>query len=480
MQSGLITTRAIDTQRIVSRPALTTGLIVLSDLLALLLSGALSVWGRDLLGGDIDPALYWRLWPVLGLFLLGYVAIGIHSGVALSPPEELRRASTATTLVYLALGASSFLFRGAEVYSRGVFLMAWVLTLALLPLSRAWVRHLLANRSWWGYPVVVLGAGKTGRMVVRALERQPGIGLKPIALLDDDLEKHDLSYRIPIVGGLELAPQLAEDLGISYAIVAMPGIPRDKLLSLLERHCQTFAHLLVIPDLFGLSSLWVAAKDLGGMLGLEVRQNLLRPLQRLLKRVLDLVGVLVIGVPALPLMGLIALLIKLDSRGPILYSHERVGHAGCRFRIWKFRSMVEDADGVLSDYLERHPELDKQWASDQKLRNDPRITRVGRWLRRTSLDELPQLWNVLKGQMSLVGPRPIVEEEIARYGEQFNLFSQVFPGMTGLWQVSGRNDTTYAERVQLDIYYVRNWSPWLDIYLLARTAWIALTGRGAY
>jgi lipopolysaccharide/colanic/teichoic acid biosynthesis glycosyltransferase len=142
--------------------------------------------------------------------------------------------------------------------------------------------------------------------------------------------------------------------------------------------------------------------------------------------------------------------------------------------------MVPDADAVLTKYLETHPELKEEWLRDQKLRNDPRITRTGRFLRKTSLDELPQLWNVLRGEMSLVGPRPIVEAEIERYGANFALYTRVLPGLTGLWQVSGRNDTTYPERVALDSYYVRNWSVWLDLYILARTVWVVLAGKGAY
>jgi lipopolysaccharide/colanic/teichoic acid biosynthesis glycosyltransferase len=142
--------------------------------------------------------------------------------------------------------------------------------------------------------------------------------------------------------------------------------------------------------------------------------------------------------------------------------------------------MVMNGDQVLLQYLAQHPELALEWERNQKLKDDPRVTRIGKFLRRTSLDELPQLWNVLKGEMSLVGPRPIIQEEVARYGDRFSLYTQVYPGLTGLWQVSGRNDTSYDERVRLDTYYVRNWSLWLDIYLLARTAGVVLAGRGAY
>jgi Undecaprenyl-phosphate galactose phosphotransferase WbaP len=237
---------------------------------------------------------------------------------------------------------------------------------------------------------------------------------------------------------------------------------------------------LVVPDLFGLSSLWVAARDLQGTVALEVRQQLLLPGPRLLKRVLDLAATLALGLFSLPVLALVAVAVKLDSPGPVFFAQTRIGKGGRKFRAWKFRTMVRDAEEVLERYLLEHPELREEWLQDQKLRQDPRVTRVGRFLRRTSLDELPQLWNVLRGEMSLVGPRPIVDAEVPRYGPRFALYAQVLPGITGLWQVSGRNDTTYEERVELDSYYVRNWSPWLDLYILARTVWVVLTARGAY
>jgi Undecaprenyl-phosphate galactose phosphotransferase WbaP len=385
-----------------------------------------------------------------------------------------------TTLMYLALTAMVFMRREGEIYSRGVFLVSWGLSVLLVIACRATVRLLFARKRWWGYPTMVLGAGKTGSMVIRTLKRRPGIGLKPVLVLDDDPEKHGSLHGVPVVGGVELAPALAHNRRIPYAIVAMPGVPRDRLLSLLERYGSSFAHLLVIPDLFEFSSLWVEAKDMGGVLGLEVRQRLLLPGPRLTKFLIDLAATLVGGLLVLPLIGIIALLIKLDSPGPIFYSQLRIGQGGEFFKAWKFRTMVQNADYALKDYLERHPELQEAWERDQKLRYDPRITRIGRFLRRTSLDELPQLWNILRGEMSLVGPRPIIEEEIPRYGDKFSLYTKVIPGLTGLWQVSGRNNITYQERVSLDAYYVRNWSVWLDVYILLRTVWVVLTGEGAY
>lgn len=453
--------------------------LLTSDVLTIVLSMFLAVWLRYLWDRTLFWDIYLDLWPAVVLFPLAYALAGLY-GVGIAPPEELRRLSYSTSLVFVILGAATFMYKAGADYSRGAFVFAWGLALVLVPLGRALVRELFAHKPWWGAAVLVLGAGKTGEMVVRALRKQPGLGLKPVALLDDDLAKQGREVEgVPVVGVLEHAGEFAR-MGVKHAIVAMPGVARERLLGLLGRHGADFPHLILIPDLFGLSSLWLTTRDMGGVLGLEVQQKLLLPGPRLVKRVMDLGLVVVFALPLFFLVALLGLLIRLDSPGSLFYGHSRLGLNGNRFKAWKFRSMVQNADRRLAEYLEHHPELREEWERDQKLKNDPRVTRVGRFLRKTSLDELPQLWNVLRGEMSLVGPRPIVEEEVKRYGPLFALYTKVRPGLTGLWQVSGRNDTTYAERVAMDAYYVRNWSPWLDLYILARTVWVVLFGKGAY
>lgn len=454
--------------------------MVVTDLVALCSAVFLSVYVRLLLEGQFHPSLYWQLWPVLGLFVLGYATVGLYPGVAISPVDEMRWVSITTTLIYLVLGSVTFLRREGEIYSRSIFLTAWVMSMLFVLIGRVSARHLFARYKWWGYPVMVLGAGRTGEMVVRTLLRRPSIGLRPIVILDDDPEKHGSLHDVPVLGRLELAPELARARHIPYAVVAMPGVRRDRLLELLERYGQTFAHLLIIPDLFGFSSLWVAARDMGGILGLEVRQQLLLPGPRLAKFLIDLIATLIGGVLILPLIVLIAFLVRLDSPGPIFYRQTRLGREGLPFKAWKFRTMVQNADEVLKEYFISHPDLKEDWDKYHKLKVDPRVTRVGRFLRRTSLDELPQLWNILRGEMSLVGPRPIISEEIPRYGDKYLLYTKVTPGLTGMWQVSGRNNITYEERVNLDAYYVRNWSVWLDLYILLRTIWVVISAEGAY
>ena len=463
-----------------SSPILTGAITLLADLASLAIAAPLAFLLKIMLDHSFLEHSYVSLWPLLFMFPIVFSLSDLYPGVGLSPVEELRRIVLGISVVYLGLAVLTFLMKLEMTYSRAVFLLAWGLSVLLVPLGRAALRQLFARARWWGVPIVIIGAGETGRLVLRRLQATPGLGLKPIALLDDDQSKRGVIDGVPVVGGLNLAPVLAKEHGIRSAIWAMPGSPRVHLLRFIELYGNNFSRLFFIPSIYDYASSAVSSRDLGGLLGLEVRQSLLLPGHRAIKRLMDLAGALLGGILLSPLLLTIAFLIKLDSPGPVFYGHERIGQGGRRFRAWKFRSMVKDADLVLKDYLRKHPEFREEWERDWKLRNDPRITRVGKFLRRTSLDELPQLWNVLKGEMSLVGPRPVVREELVKYGEKGAYYLKVRPGMTGLWQVSGRSDTSYAERVELDVYYVRNWSIWLDIYILARTVWVVLKGRGAY
>jgi exopolysaccharide production protein ExoY len=211
----------------------------------------------------------------------------------------------------------------------------------------------------------------------------------------------------------------------------------------------------------------------------QLRAGEFRPLRELLKRVFDVLCAVLLGLVFSPLIVVIAVLLHREG-GPIIFRHRRVGRHGKAFDCLKFRSMVPDADRVLRELLEQHPELRAEWLRDHKLRDDPRVTAVGRFLRRTSLDELPQLWNVIRGEMSLVGPRPVVREELLRYGRCAGIYLAARPGVTGLWQVNGRNNTDYRRRVALDVYYVRRQNLILDLYILCKTTYVVLGGSGAY
>lgn len=459
---------------------LTGAIVAAADMVTIAATIGAAVGLRHMFHGNFDLGLYARLWPLLAFFPLVYALFGLYPGVVLNPVAEIRKSVLATTLVFLMMGALTFVLRDPLAYSRLVFVCAWLASLPAVPLMRAWVRSVAAKQPWWGYRVVVIGDSVAARAVLRTLIRQPELGLLPVAVFDDGCSLGHTIEGLPVLGPIDMAARFAERAGINRAIVVVPEKALAQMQSLVDLHARTFSHVYILPGMEGLSSVGMEIKDLSRNLALEVRANLLMAGPRAAKRAVDLVLTVAMLVLLAPLFLLLAVLIKLDSRGPVLYRQGRIGRGQTRFRVWKFRSMCQNADQVLAEYLACNPSLELEWQREHKLRKDPRITRVGRFLRKTSLDELPQLWNVLRGEMSLVGPRPIVDSEVRKYGDSFALYLQVIPGLTGLWQVSGRNECTYRERVELDNYYVRNWSPWLDLYLLARTVRVVATGYGAY
>jgi len=462
--------------------SLTIASIVVTDMVAIFLAIGFTVFVRLTLAEEYTFFEYLRLWPMIGIFLFAFALAGLYPGVPMNPINELRSVFTAITVVFLIFGVFIFLSRSDTIWSRGIFLAACPISAVTVVLFRSGLRHSCAKKSWWGVPVVLLGGGQAGQTVVETLSQLPWIGLKIVAVLDDsagELQRWGAQKGF-ILGELDTVNKMIKSGGVSYAIVTLSNASRQELIQTLERYTDKFHHIILVPDLFGLSSLWVTAQDIGGMLGLEIRQALLQRRPRFLKRMLDLAIAIIGGLLLLPLCLLICLAIKLTSSGPVVYGQKRLGLGSRHFVAWKFRTMVSDADEALNHHLKNNKRLKEEWQRNHKLRNDPRVTAIGKILRHTSLDELPQLWNVLIGEMSLVGPRPIVEAEVPKYGNRFKLYCKVRPGMTGLWQVSGRNDTGYDKRVQLDEYYVRNWSVWLDLYLLGRTLGSIISCSGAY
>ena len=463
----------------VSRPLRTIACLLASDIAAIVLSLAIaSILHNFLLSHWAVPTPRTDLTALL-LILSSLTAAGLYPGVNMNPVEELRRSIYSITLGFFALWSATFLLHDLS-QSRFVYLLAYVLTVGLVPLLRALARKLFASSPWWGSSVAILGYGVTGKYVHETLLKNPGIGLKPVAILDDDPNQHHPADLSITFGPLASCIEIAQSQRIPYGIVCMPGLSRHDLLTLVDRYGKCFGHLIVIPNLIGMTSLGISAREVGGIIGLEVSQKLLRPSSRFVKRCLDLAIAAVLSPAVALLVAISALLIKLEDGGPIFYANERIGLRGNKFKAWKLRSMVTNGDEVLEHYLAANPAEALHWHAKQKLARDPRVTRIGRIIRKTSIDELPQFWNVLTGEMSIVGPRPVLESQIPLYGHSFDLYKQVRPGITGLWQVSGRNHLTFAERARLDKYVIQNWSVWLDLYILARTVNVLLTANGAY
>ncbi|MGA8669936.1 MAG: undecaprenyl-phosphate galactose phosphotransferase WbaP [Terracidiphilus sp.] len=463
--------------RVKSKPVLSAVLIVFSDLTSLAIVSGCSVLLRKCLQGNYAIATYLHLWPVIVLFVAAYYAFGTYPGIAATPITEIRKTTAATTSCFLVLGASAFMTKDAPEYSRGVFILAWAGLLVAIPLMRTIIRTWASRYAWWGVPVAVCD-GDAGTEICRKLLDNPTSGLRPVAIIARHPRRIEVISSLPVFSPLEA--RCLPKLGVRHAIIAENDIAHPEVIPFIEDQGRIFPHLLVVPNMEAIGSLNVQTRDICHSLALVVRKDLLRQGPQIAKRIMDVCIASAAGLAVAPIIAVFALLIKLESGGAAFFTHTRIGRAGNRFRMWKLRTMRTDADRLLAAYLRERPDLAFEWQLNHKLKNDPRLTRIGRFLRSTSLDELPQLWNVLKGEMSLVGPRPIVETEIQLYGDFFDLYTQVAPGITGMWQVSGRNDTTYDERVELDAYYVRNWSPLLDCYLLAKTFQAVATRSGAY
>lgn len=310
-------------------------LLMLSDFLALFLVWFASVWlQRYFVDARLSLLLYWRLTPCLGLFIAANALVGLYPGILLSPPEELKKLTQSVSVIFLALAGGLFLAKQGALFSRAIFVMAWVGALVAVPLFRSILRRVAHRWRWWGYPAVIFGAGKTGHVVANALAKSHRLGLKPIAFLDDDPHKIGTSvHAVKVAGPLDGAGMIAEQYRDAVAIIAMPGLSPEKVLKVLENYASEFRRVIIIPDLFGMSSLWISAFDMGGIIGLELHQKLLDKRRQMVKRTMEL-GLILLFLPIIiPLMLLLAVLIKLDSSGPVFFGHDRIGMGGKDIRI---------------------------------------------------------------------------------------------------------------------------------------------------
>lgn len=416
---------------------------------------------------------------------LAYVLIntlmGLYPGVGLGFVDEIRRLSLSITVVAM-INAARLRPTSEWFDDRLIFLgTTYVLCLFAAPVVRNVVRKMLARTTWWGFPTIVCGNDAAAFTVDQWLIDNRRLGLRSLGVVADPMSLAVDSASPRFLGPWSAARSIAEEQHVYWAVMVEPEDKlRDSVTTIIEQYLGNIPQVFVVSRLTGIPNQWNLHRMEEGLPGVLVEHHLQLPLPKLVKRGLDLFIAIVAGMLLMPLFLGLAVIIKCTSRGPIFYGHERVGFSNSRFKAWKFRTMVDNAETALKEYLEKHPELHEEWHRDHKLKNDPRVTSIGKWMRKWSVDELPQLWNVLVGEMSAVGPRPIVPDEVVKYGDHFEMFCSVLPGMTGLWQVCGRNDTSFEERIQLGVYYIHHWSLWMDLYLLVRTVHVVLFSKGAY
>lgn len=452
--------------------------LLAADVVALLLSAWLAAvfasnWGQ---GADAD----WLVSQAVQRYLAWMVVVGVGLGLFLvrfrhysdRKPFWSELGETLMALLVLAVLDLSVLALTRWNSSRLWWALVWPLTMVNVPLARALAREVMRRVGVWQRPTLIVGNGPNAYEAVAALQSEPALGFVAVGFINPLQAPETIAKKLE---------QWVKVPGVQFVLALEHG-QNDLREDLLRRlvHCKA-EDVSVVPamrgvPLFGTDMSYFFSHEVAM---LKLRNNLRYWPARLLKRMFDVLAAMLLLLLLLPLFGYLIVSIRKDG-GPAIFAHQRVGQSGKPFACYKFRTMCIDAEKELHKVLASSPELMEQWDRGFKLKDDPRITPIGRYLRCTSLDELPQIFNVIKGDMSLVGPRPVVHPELARYGDDVDYFLMVRPGMTGLWQVSGRNDVDYDTRVYLDIWYVKNWSLWYDVAILFKTIKVVFKREGAY
>jgi exopolysaccharide biosynthesis polyprenyl glycosylphosphotransferase len=525
MTQSVIQTSFPEIKTMPGRTPLVILVLLLGDTLSFLLAFGLATYIRfaiiPVIGGVINwdvflPLLYTNLFSIL----ITYALTGLYPGFGRTAVEEMRQIFYSLLLGYGVLGLAIYLQKLAPNFPRSVFVMGFIFACFFNLAIRVSIRNRASLLPWWGVPVIIIGHSAESQDVIQRLLRSRRLGLKPVLLLDESENfstAMDLSASVnntktqpnnilgvPVINSRQQMAEIASRHKINYAVFVEPanssaygnsststevldkrsndltgsGVIAQSTLDL-RGLSKFFPTILVVLESSQLGSLWVRTVDLEGRLTLQASYHLLNKQALIFKRIFDLILGTLFAIICTPVCLLLALLIKVDSRGPILYVQERIGKNGNRIKYMKFRTMQINAEHRLEELLSNNPQSRLEYETYHKLTHDPRITRVGKLLRKFSLDELPQLFHVVAGDLSLVGPRAYMFSEYPDMGNYKDLILQVQPGMTGWWQVMGRQTTTFQQRLQLDEYYLSNWSLWLDIYILLKTGWVVIRGIGA-
>lgn len=396
------------------------------------------------------------------LFLLGMFFLqGLYPGYGMTAVKELEQMSKSILFAFFLLASVSYLNKPFQNFPRSILLISWGLSTIILPLLHFSLRNILSRASWYGLPIIIFGEETWGKEIATSLKRVRRLGWKPQKLLPFDAIKNFDNQR---------------DRAQMAILAPASQTPIEEYARLLNHR---FRKVVLIRKTDNFGSLWVEPRDLDGYLGLEFHYHLLVRRNRWIKRGVDILGSGLLLVLLSPLLALLSLLIKIDSPGPAFFRQKRLGRDFLRFQVVKFRTMVVGAEEKLEELLQQDPIAKAQYEEFHKLENDPRVTKLGNFLRKFSLDELPQLWNVFIGEMSLSGPRAYMPVELDEMGSYAPIILRVAPGMTGWWQVLGRHNTTFEKRLQMDEYYISNWSLWMDIYIFLKTIFVVLGGNGA-
>ncbi len=435
----------------------------------------------------VNDVFYYTVFvlAMLPLWLLLFKLFKLYDPATLfAGHQEYQSVFNACTAGIMLVMVTSFMLPQLMI-ARGWLIMAWLLAVLFVGMARFALRRLvfaLRRRGHLMTPAYIVGANAEGVAIAEHLMSASSIGINVIGFLDDEVAVgEEILPGVAVHGPTRRAEELCARFGIERLIVATSGVQRENLLGLFKRFVNVDdVAVWLSSGMYEMLTTGVRVQDVGSMAMISVNRVRLTGINVVMKAVLDYVGALLGLIALAPLFLVIVVVMKRTDPGPIIHRRRVVGVGGREFDAFKFRTMVVNADEVLKDLLARDPAARAEYETHYKLKDDPRITKVGRFLRKTSIDELPQLFNVLRGEMSLAGPRMITPEEVVRYGQWGLNIHTVKPGITGLWQVSGRSDISYEERVRLDMHYIRNYSIWLDLQILFWTVPSVLMSRGAY
>ena len=474
-------------------PELPRGRTLLVNLILLsgdLLSLGLAFWIASQFRAALIPLMggvvVWEsfmplLLQSLVIIAITYALTGLYPGFGYTAVEEMQKIFYSLTLGYGIIAVSVYFRQAGLDFPRSVFILGWPLACLFNMVMRFILRNRFSLTKWWGLPVLIVGPASEASEVIRKFQHSRRLGLRPVLVLDENPPEGLVTLEgIPLISVRAPIEALVKRQRIPYAVLIDLGDGRQAHQNeTLRWLSETFPTVLIVLQNSPIGSLWVRTMDLEGRLTLKTTFHLLNRHAELAKRAFDLVFGLLLGLAAMPFYLAITLLIRLDSPGAAVFAQERLGRGGRCFHCYKFRTMSVDAEAALQKLLDTDPTARREYQKYHKLAHDPRITRMGSLLRKFSLDELPQIWNVLRGDLSLVGPRAYLPRELDDMRSDAGLILKTRPGLTGWWQVMGRHSTTFEQRLQLDVYYLSNWSLSLDIYIMIKTAWIILSGHGA-
>ena len=463
--------------------------LVLSDALVLTCIIVLAIYLRTQF--SIGPLRFESYLPMAAIIVVGNAVVsawrGMYPGYGFCVIAQMRSTFYSVTGVFAAAIALTFFSKEWTPYARSVVLVSYAVAVPALSLVRMGVRRILSRFAWYGTPMIVVGEHSMATRIVDTLTKHKQIGLRPLIIIEPNEQNAEYGYHksVPIIGGLDNVQKIAERFGVQQGVLANQHSSSDEVSEILNTHFQSFTKVTIVGEHMHPSVLWVSNDRSDFLYSGQMEQRLAEPSVRMKKRLFDLV----IGVPlllaAIPVMLVLGLVTLIMMGFPIIFTQQRLGRNGRLFTVFKFRSMVNNSEEILAAHLSSNHAARKEWLEYRSLKDDPRVTRLGKILRRYSLDELPQLFNVLRGDMSLIGVRPftMADREDLRSEEQkvsFELGLSAKPGLSGLWQVTVRNDSTFEERLNINRYYMRNWSFFLDLYILFRTVGAVVNGRGAY